>query len=156
MRILTILCITLTTSACFTYRPVATTIVRPDEEVRVRITDDAALRLAGHYGAITQRLEGQLAPTDSDSLMLAIWIGRAYTGTSFENARQRLSLGRQEVVEVRRRQFSLSRTAIVAAGIVGVAAYVVNRTVFMENPNPNPTTPRGDVPDPDAFTTRRR
>lgn len=138
--------------ACFRYQAVELGTVSPREEVRVVLTDDAAVRLALNYGAISKRLEGQLSPTGADSLMLAVWIGRNYAGTSFENARQRLSLGRGEVVEVRRRTFSPTRTAIVTAGVLGVLGIIIDRIAFLENPNPLPGGGRGDVPDQDGIT----
>lgn len=144
----TVLLATLLAPACFKYQAVQPNFVRPEEEVRVRITDDAAVRLAGHYGSITQRLEGQLSPLSSDSLLLAVWIGRQYAGTSFENARQRLSLGCQEVMEVRRRQFSLTRTALVTTGVLGVLGIIIDRIGFLENPNSPNGGGLGEPPDP--------
>ena len=136
------------TSACFQYQTIQPAVVRAEEEVRVRISDDAAVRLAGHYGSITRQLEGQLSPLSSDSLLLAVWIGRQYTGTAFENARQRLSLGRQEVLEVRRREFSVTRTAIVTTGVLAVLGLVIHRIGFLENPNPPNGDGLGEPPDP--------
>ena len=148
---LTVLMAALVSPACFKYQTIQPSAVQPEEEVRVRITDDAAVRLAGHYGSITQRLDGQLTPLSSDSLLLAIWIGKNYVGTSFENAYQRLSLGRQEVIEISRREFSRTRTALVTAGVVGVLAIIANRVGFLENPNPPSGDGRGEPPDPGGF-----
>jgi hypothetical protein len=149
---LTPLLLALLAPACFRYQAVDLGAVSPQEEVRVLLTDEAAVRLALNYGAINKRLEGQLAPAASDSLMLAVWIGRNYVGTSFENARQRLSLGRGEIMEVRRRTFSPARTAIVTAGVIGVIGIIIDRIGFLENPNPLPGGGRGDVPDQDGIT----
>ena len=148
---LTVLLAALVSPACFKYQAIQPSAVHPEEEVRVRITDAAAVRLAGHYGSITQRLDGQLTPLSEDSLMLAIWIGKSYVGTSFENARQRLSLGRQEVLEISRRQFSRTRTALVTTGVVGVLAIIANRVGFLENPNPPAGDGRGEPPDPNGI-----
>jgi hypothetical protein len=148
--VFTLLAAVVCAPGCFKYQLVEAGTVRPQEEVRVLLTDDAALRLASHYGAIARRLDGQLTPAGTDSMLLAVWIGRNYVGTSFENARQNLSLGRREVMEVRRRQLSVSRTAIVSASVLGMLGVVINRIGFLGNPNPPVGQPRGDAPDPDS------
>jgi hypothetical protein len=141
----------LLSAGCFKYQVVELNTVEPQEEVRVQITNDAAVRLAGHYGSIAQQLDGQLLPFGSDSLLLAIWIGRPYAGTSFENARQRLSLGRHEVTQVSRRKFSPTRTAVVSAGAALVLGIMIHRIAFLENPNPGPGGGRSDPPDPEGI-----
>jgi hypothetical protein len=141
-------------AGCFKYVPVATTAVNPEEEVRLRVTTDAAVRIGPRLGTISERLEGRLAPA-GDSVDFAIWIGKDYTGSPFENARLRVSLARPEIVEVRRRTLSRTRTGLAAAGILAVTALLVNQVVFEENKNP----PGSDNPHPpptDGFRVQLR
>ncbi len=137
-------------SGCFKYMPVETTAVPPQEEVRVRVTLDAAVRIGPHLGSITESLEGRLTPLGPDSLALAVWIGKDYTGSPFENARQRVSLGRQEIVEVRRRTLSYQRTGVVAAGVLAITALLIDRVIFEPNPNPSPINRGQRPPEPDG------
>ena len=137
---------------CFRYQAVDPGAVTPRDEVRVVLTDSAAVRLALHYGAITKRLEGQLTPAGPDSLLLAVWVGQAYAGTAFESARQRVSLGRGEVMEVRRRTFAPTQTVLVSAAVLGVIAMIINQVGFLEDPNPLPDGRGADAPDQDGIT----
>ena len=143
-------------SGCFQYTRVEPARISPEEEVRVRVTADAAVRIGPHVGSITERLEGRLTPNGADSLDLAIWIGRDYAGSPFANARQRVSLGRQEIVEVRRRSLSASRTGLAAAGVLLVTAILIDRIVFEPNPNPYPTNRPQPPPEPDGLRWRVR
>jgi hypothetical protein len=138
----------LVAAGCFKYTPVETSAVPAQEDVRVRVTTDAAVRIGPHLGTITERLEGRLVPAGADSLTLAVWVGRDYVGSPFENARQRVSLGIGEVVEVRRRQLSVGRTSIAAAGVLLVTGILINRVVFEANPNPSQTGRPGPPPEP--------
>jgi hypothetical protein len=141
------LCVVLAAFAaggCFRYVPVQVTAVPPQEEVRLHVTDDAAIRLARDFGRITPELDARLEPHGPDSLMVSVWIGRNYPGTQFENVHQTVSLGRSELVQVRRRQFSWQRTALATAGTLAIFAVLVGRIFQQEDPN----TPREDGPNP--------
>jgi hypothetical protein len=83
-----------------------------------------------------------------------VWIGRNYVGTSFENARQRLSLGRTEVLDVSRRQLSVSRTALVTTGVIAALGILASRIGFLENPNSPGGQIPGDPPDPNGVRIR--
>jgi hypothetical protein len=125
-------------TGCIQYTRVDATTVSPEEEVRVRVTRDAAIRVGPHLGTISENLEGRLAPFGDDSVALAVWIGKNYVGSPFENAHTRVALTPQEIVEVRRRKISVMRTAILGAGMLVGTALLVNGVVFADNPNSNP------------------
>lgn len=73
-------------------------------------------------------------------------VGQQYRGTPFESARQRVSLGVPEVVEVRRRELSRGRTALFAAGIIALTAILADRIVFEQDPNATPGGRPGSPP----------
>ena len=134
--------------ACYSYVPVPLTAVPPSEDVRVRITEAAAKRLVNELGTYTTELEGQFARDRSDSISVTVAIAREYQGVALEGGRQVLFLGPSEVVGVRRRQLSRTRTVVVSAGtVVGVAMLAVavkqwgdpNTTVVEPPPPPPPT-----------------
>jgi hypothetical protein len=133
-------------AGCFRYSAVPPTAVSPDEDVRVRVTNDAAVRIGTALGSITEQLEGRLTPLGADSLALSVWVGKDYRGTPFENARQRVSLTVRDLVEVRRRELSVARTGIVAAGFVVLTALLIDRIAFEADPNPGAVGRPGSPP----------
>jgi hypothetical protein len=131
-------------SGCYRYAPIPIESVRPGENVQVRLTEAAATRLVSEFGAFTQRLEGPLAPAAGDSLSISVTVGREYNGMPLEGMRQSLFLGRSEVTEVRRRELSRSRTALVGVGTLAAFALLINGVVQMSDDNPN----SGESPPP--------
>ena len=128
--------------------PIEVGTVKPKEEVRVRVTEAAAVRLVRDFGAYTTQLEGQFSIERGDSVSLSVPIARAYQGISLEQARQTLYLARSEVVDVRRRLISRGRTAVATAAVLGAFAIVVNSVVQIgedndENEPPPPPPPPG-------------
>lgn len=120
------------------YVPIELGAVRPQDEVRVRFTDETAVRLASEFGRITPQLEANLTPQGADSVEVSVWIGRDYVGTPFENARRTVAIARSDVVELRRKRLSVWRSALVGAGAVAVFAVIIDRVFFQEDPNPLP------------------
>ncbi|MEX2282914.1 MAG: hypothetical protein WEE89_10575 [Gemmatimonadota bacterium] len=108
----------------------------------MRITEAAAVRLVNEFGTFTGELEGQLASQGPDSLAISIMIGREYRGTALQRVRQTLAVGRADVVDVRRRQFSRGRTALAAGGALVVFGILIETIIQRENPN----TPPDDGP----------
>jgi hypothetical protein len=130
-------------SACYTYVPVSLAAVESKGDVRVRVTDGAAVRLSKELGAFSTEIDGQLAPEGPDSVSVGVAIARAYRGTTIGTTTQVLFLGRSEVVEVRKREFSRSRTVLLSAGAVvgfGLAAAGIAQLVDPNGPPDNSTT----------------
>jgi hypothetical protein len=121
--------------------PIQPTAVREGEEVQVRISPTATARLLPEFGIFTEQLEGQLAEEGPDSVSLTVMISRDYRGTSLNQIRQTMFLGRGEVVEVRRRQLSRVRTAIATAGVLAGFGVLVKAVTQEGDPNPNPIDP---------------
>jgi len=131
--------------------PVALGSVPPKGDVRVRVTDDAAARLVKDLGTFSTELDGELTQQSADSVSVGIAIDRIYRGAAVGSTTQQLSLGRSEVVEVRRREFSRSRTILVTAGTVvgfGVLAAGISQLV-------DPNDPGDDHPPPPPPGLRR-
>lgn len=122
-------------SGCVEYARVDPATAQPQEDLRVRVTDDAAVRLARHFGRITDEVTATVQPQGTDSLALTVWLGRDYPGTRFENVRQTVVLDNDEVTAVLRRRLSVWRSVAAAAGVVAVAAVMVDRIFLLENPN---------------------
>jgi hypothetical protein len=97
--------------------------------------------LVSEFGTYTGQLEGQFAQEGPDSVSISVLISRDYRGMSLDQVRQRLFLGRSEVMEVRRRQLSRTRTVLATAGIVAGFAALVRAVIQEGDPNPNDDNP---------------
>ena len=128
-------------TGCYRYVPIDVSAVKPQEDVRVHVTESAAARLVRDFGAYTSRLEGQFAVERGDSVSVSVAVARAYQGVSLEQTRQTLYLARSEVVDVRRRVLSKGRTVAATAAVLTVFAIVVNSVVQEGDPNPNDEPP---------------
>jgi hypothetical protein len=105
-------------SGCFSYAPIHEEGLTPESEVRVRLSATASDQLSTTTGRSVRTLEGRVVALPSDSLRLDVAWGAVYAGTPFEGRRDTLSLHRSQVLEVEERQFSRTRTGVVAGGLV--------------------------------------
>jgi hypothetical protein len=131
-------------TACYTYVPISLGTVQSKEDVRVRVTESAATRLSKELGAFSREIDGQIAREGSDSVSVDVSIDKSYRGTTVGTTTQTLFLGRSEVVEVRKREFSRSRTVLVTAGTVagfGLLAVGIVQLVDPNGPSDDSNTP---------------
>src|SRR6185312_12235244 len=146
--------------ACYRYVPIRNETPGPHEDVRVRITENAAGRLVKDLGVYTTQLDGQYALQGNDSVSLAVPIDRQYQGVTVGSTTQTLYLGRSEVVEVSRREFDRGRTVLLSAGIVAGFAALAASIVQIADPNdpsdnhPVPPPPSVRRPVSHGFTVR--
>ena len=114
-------------AGCYRYVPIQAADARPNEEVRVHVTDAAAGRLAKELRAFNTRLDGPLARAGADSLSISIALARdAHT-------RQTLFLAPNEILDVQRRELSRGRTALATVGGLVAAGIVVARIAKLGN-----------------------
>ena len=109
----------LASAGCYSYIPVSLQAAESTEDVRLRVTDDAAARLVKDLGTFSAEVDGRLARQGRDSVSLGVAIDRTYRGTTVGTTTQTIFLARAEIVEMRRRQFSRSRTILASAAVVG-------------------------------------
>jgi hypothetical protein len=139
-------------TACYSYVPVSFSSVPAKEDVRLRVTEDAAVRLVKEVGAFSTELDGQLTPEGRDSISLGVTIDRTYRGATIGTATQTLVLARSEILEVRRREFSKSRTVALTVGtLVGFGALAAGIAQLVD---PN-GAPEGEVIQPPPPNSRR-
>lgn len=139
-------------TGCYSYVPISLGSVESKEDVRIRVTEDAAARLAKDLGTFSTEIDGQLAHESSDSISVGVPIDRTYRGTTIGTTTQTLFLGRSEVVEVRKREFSRSRTLLMTAGTaVGFGLIAVGITQLVDPNGPSQDQP----PPPPPASTRR-
>lgn len=132
---------------CYSYYPAELARIQPGEQVRVVLEDSGYRRLApGAAPESAPELEGDLRSVTEDSVALSVWIGQAYRGTPFQTAQQRVSLARDVVVRFERREISLGRTALAAAGVVGAVAYLISKVEFSPAANSDNEEPPAPPP----------
>jgi hypothetical protein len=134
-------------SACFTYVPVQMASLAPQEDVRVRITDGAGARLIKDLGVYTTQLDGEFE-AHGDSVSVTVPIIREYRGLALPATNQSLYLSRSEVVEIRQRRLSTTRTVLATAGAVAGFVVLVESVQAIFNPSeateePPPPPPVG-------------
>jgi hypothetical protein len=135
---------TMASAGCYSYVPVSFQAIAPKEDVRLRVTESAAARIAPDLGSFSTEVDGQWAPEGRDSVSLGVPIDRSYRGTTIGTTTQAILLSRSEVVEVRKREFSRSRTILASAGIVvgfGALAAGIVQLVDQNGPSDQQTTP---------------
>lgn len=125
------------TTACYQYVPLSLGATTPNEEVRVRVTEGAAARLFKDLGPQTTEIDGRFAPKGPDSVSIAVTIDRAYRGFTVGTTTETLLLGRSEIVEVRKREFSRGRTVLLSAGVVVGFGLLAAAVVQLADPNPD-------------------
>lgn len=131
-------------SGCYRSVPIALSELRPNEEVDVRLTNAAATRFVGELGAYMERLQGLVSVERGDSVSVSVLIGREMAGVQLTATRMPLFVARTEVVDVRRRQFSRTRSVLATAGALMLFGIVVGTVSQAGDPNPprdDPTTP---------------
>ena len=128
----------LSSTACVTYTRVDLDHVPAGEEVRVRLTDDGAVRAARHLGRLRTELDADVTPRAPDSVAVIVWLGRNYAGTQFENVRETIVLPRHEVDAIHVRELSVKRTTAALAGAAVVFALLVDQIFLQEDPNRPP------------------
>jgi len=131
-------------TGCYSYVPISMAAVEPKQEVRVRVTPEAAARLSKELGVFSTELDGQFTREGADSVSVGVPIDRSYNGNTIGTTTQLLFLGRSEVVDVRKREFSRSRTVLVSAGTAvgfGLMAIGVKQLVDPNGPSDNQPPP---------------
>jgi hypothetical protein len=121
-------------SACFTYVPVPMASLAPQEDVRVRITDNAGARLIKDLGVYTTQLDGEFE-AHGDSVSVTVPIIREYRGLALPATNQSLYLSRSEVLEIRQRRLSTTRTVLASAGVVAGFVVLVKSVQAIFNPS---------------------
>lgn len=119
-------------TACVSYVPVEPEAVPPEEEVRVRFTEEGAIRAARHLGRIRTELDAGVAPLPNDSIEVSVWLGKNYPGTAFADVRETMVLPRSDVRTLHLRRLNVPRTVAALVGSGVVFAFLVDRIFLQE------------------------
>ena len=115
-------------AACYTYVPIEPAAVGPGASVRVRVSPAAAARIAPLLGGADSRVvAGTIIENAPAGMIVEIpTIVPTDVGSSLQTLHQRVSIARNELVELETRTLDRFRTGSLAAAV----AIVVGTAVF--------------------------
>lgn len=118
-------------AACYTYVPIEPAAVGPGASVRVRVSTAAAARIAPLLGGADSRVvAGTMIENSPAGMVVEIaTIDPADAGSSFQPLHQRVSIARNELVELETRTLDRFRTGTVAAAVAIVVGTAVLKSL---------------------------
>ena len=154
-RALLVVLVSMLPGACVRYVNVDLDRAPAEEEVRVRLTDDGAVRAARHLGRIVTELDAGVEARPPDSVAVIVWLGKNYVGTQFEDVRETIVFPASEVREIHLRELSPQRTAVALGGAAILFAFMVDQIFLQEDPNRPPVDDRDNPPPASGMTLLR-
>jgi hypothetical protein len=115
------LALQLLTTACYAYSPVETT-PQAGAQVALEVTDEGRVALSDKIGPGVVRLEGTLAGTEGDELLVDASAVRQVRGYITDLGGLRVRLPRRYVTRMDERRLSRTRSLLVVGGVVAVVA----------------------------------
>ena len=104
------------TAGCFSYVAHEPEGIDDGEEVRVVLHPAGIQRMAETHGWNQSLLIGRLTRVTQDSVSVSVRVSRQAPGTAFSQARQVVTVGRDEVIQVEQPELNRNRTALFGAG----------------------------------------
>ncbi|HWZ59567.1 MAG TPA: hypothetical protein VNW46_11390, partial [Gemmatimonadaceae bacterium] len=114
----------LATVNCFTYPAQSDQRVQPGHDVRLTLNDAGTTELAPRLGPQVGEVTGRLRGVDSAGYEVALTRTTTLRGQDNGWNGEVVTIPRSDVAETRQRTFSVVRSVILCAGIVGVAVAV--------------------------------
>lgn len=113
-------------AGCYSYKPVLS--ASPGDDVRARLTTEAAVRHSQGLEDPTLHYDGVVVEAMGDTLVLDVLVARSSSAFQDVEIRDTVRLGNGEIQSILGRQLSVSRSVLfsVAAGVV---AYAVIRGI---------------------------
>jgi hypothetical protein len=135
-------------AACYTYTPIATLEPEPGTDVALVLSDQGRMQSYRQIGPYATRVEGALVQATPDEFTLAVSDVIDIRGSHSKWTGESVSLPRSYVMMTYRKQFSRSKTMLVAAATVGgIIALIASRNLIGlgggSSPTPNPPDPNG-------------
>jgi hypothetical protein len=117
---------TLTLTACYTYRPLATTEPAAGTQVSAQLTGDGSRELAAQVGPDVLHMEGKVLHADSSGLQLEVREIESYRGIRSDWKGEQVRLPRAAVAGIQERKLSPGGTGIMS-GVIVAGLYAVYR-----------------------------
>jgi len=133
-------------SGCYTYSPMPPSPA-PGTVVLLGLNDQGRVSLGQSVGPSAQQIEGTLQSRTDSAYVISVSSVSYFNGGSNKWSGEPLTVNRSLINDVQERQFSRSRTFVVAAAATGaVLAFILSRSLFANSSperQPNPGPPNG-------------
>ncbi len=118
-------------AGCYTYTPIATLQPAPGTNVSLLLSDEGRMQSVRQVGPYAMRIEGELVQANSDDLVLAVSDVVDIRGTRSKWTGETVSLPRTYVMMTYEKQFSRSRTVLLATAVAGgIVAIIAGRNLL--------------------------
>jgi hypothetical protein len=118
-------------AGCYTYTPVATPQPAPGTNLSLVLSDEGRMQSMRQVGPYAMRIEGELLQANPDDLVLAVSDVVDIRGTRSKWTGETVSLPRTYVMTTYQKQFSRSRTVLLATAVAGgIVAIIAGRNLL--------------------------
>ena len=114
--------------ACYTYRPLETTVPAPGQRVSAQLTTEGSRDLTGRIGPEVLHVEGDVVEADSSGLDLDVEEIESYRGIRSDWHGEHVRLPREAVAGMQQRHLSIGGTGVMA-GALAAGLYLVYRVL---------------------------
>jgi hypothetical protein len=118
-------------AGCYTYTPIAPLQPAPGTNLSLVLSDEGRMQSMRQVGPYAMRIEGELLQANPDDLVLAVSDVVDIRGTRSKWTGETVSLPRTYVMTTYQKQFSRSRTVLLATAVAGgIVAIIAGRNLL--------------------------
>ncbi len=118
-------------AGCYTYTPITTLRPAPGTNLSLVLSDEGRMQSVRQVGPYAMRIEGELVQANPDDLVLAVSDVVDIRGTHSKWTGETVSLPRTYVMTTYQKDFSRSRTALMATAVAaGIVAIIAGRNLL--------------------------
>jgi hypothetical protein len=118
-------------AGCYTYTPIAPLQPAPGTNLSLVLSDEGRMQSMRQVGPYAMRIEGELLQANLDDLVLAVSDVVDIRGTRSKWTGETVSLPRTYVMTTYQKQFSRSRTVLLATAVAGgIVAIIAGRNLL--------------------------
>lgn len=118
-------------AGCYTYTPIATLQPAPGTNLSLVLSDEGRMQSMRQVGPYAMRIEGELLQATPDDLVLAVSDVVDIRGTHSKWTGESVSLPRSYVSMTYEKQFSRSKTVLLATAVAGgIVAIIAGRNLL--------------------------
>jgi len=111
---------------CYTYRPLPSTPPETGSRVSAELTDQGSIEMTSQLGPGVTQVQGEVLPSDSIALRLAILTTANNRGIESDWQREQVAIPVNALGRLEQRKFSVSQTAL-AGGLAITGLYAMYR-----------------------------
>jgi hypothetical protein len=113
-------------AACYTYKPLPSTGPETGTRISAELTDQGSIDMSSQLGPGVTQVQGEVLPSDSIALRLAILTTANNRGIESDWQREQVAIPVNALGRLEQRKFSVSQTAL-AGGLAITGLYAMYR-----------------------------